>query len=203
MANSHFPKFGQYSLTRPITKSGNAFYWTALVNIAHGEAKNAQDARNRDFKYFTYQALREAGLIETIKGYYEITDKGMEYIRYYDANSNPTISFFEHYDNTTIKAIKCKNQPSQEVIDSIYRAGELHDLAENQSDIDIEATLAALPVSTLAAIKDITATVYVVNVERTNGANIYVERYTFDNQSDATIAKEIMNKANNTKAVLV
>jgi len=167
-----FTKYGQYSLTRPFTKNSEAHYWTIIEFLFNGGKVNAQHARNIDCKYMTYQALREANLIENIDGYYEITPKGIEYVKYYQNDSHPSKTFFEQYRKETSKTTGAGSQIDEQSISIIFKIQTTNNL-------------------------------YKVQVKRTNGANVYVERYDFENESDARIAKEIMDKAENTSAELV
>lgn len=175
-----FSKYGQYSLTRPITKNSEAYYWTVMVHIYNGGIVNAQYVRNREGKYMTYQALREAKLIKVIDGNYQITPKGKEYVEYYKKASNPTETFFDQYQEKAVTLFidELTNTPAIPVETKSRRVSNLGDIQT-------------------------TSNLYKVEVKRTNGANVYVESYTFENEADANIAKNIMGKAENTSASLV
>jgi hypothetical protein len=53
-------------------------------------------------RYMTFQALKEANLLENIDGYYELTSLGEDYIHYYENNVNTPLSFFEYIEDDSI-----------------------------------------------------------------------------------------------------
>jgi len=86
----------RYELTRPITKNGRAaFYWEVLKKAQRGITYNRSQIDNMG-SYMTFQALKEADLIENVGGKYCLTTYGEEYIQYYEMNPQPDESFFEY-----------------------------------------------------------------------------------------------------------
>lgn len=95
----------RYELTRPIYKNGGtAFYWDILKKAqSHITYKRAEIDRME--RYMTFQALVEANLLENIDGYYELTATGQDYIKYYESNHDPKVSFFEYTSDETTSNI--------------------------------------------------------------------------------------------------
>ena len=91
----------RFEFTRPITKDGDTTaYWDILKDIQGGAYYNRADA-NRMGKYMTFQALREAGLLDYSRtDGWELTQNGADYIAYYENNAQPQVSWFE-CDETT------------------------------------------------------------------------------------------------------
>ena len=167
-------KFGQYSLTKPLTLNGEAYYWTALLELNNGVKHTLKDVRFTDGKHFTFQALREAKLIVTENGEFKITTRGQAYINYYSVNSNPQKSFFDRNPMNTDTIIETKESfekrqdPNSKVIKSIIE------------------TVKHIPT---------TSKIYQIEVQRTNGASIYCEKYEFGTSEDRDLAINVLNRA--------
>lgn len=73
---------GRYKLSRPLTKKGEAFYWTILIKMYNG-ASFTRKQIDQMGKYMTFQALQQCGLITNDSGEYVITDIGVNYVNYY------------------------------------------------------------------------------------------------------------------------
>ncbi len=87
---------GRYKLSRPLTKKGEAFYWTILVKM-YGGASFTRKQINQMGKYMTFQALQQCGLIINDSGDYVITDIGVSYVNYYK-EAIPGENFFKFYN---------------------------------------------------------------------------------------------------------
>jgi len=169
-------KFGQYTLTKPLTLSGEAYYWTVLVALNQGIVYTLDRVRNRDFKYFTFQALREAKLIVSEKGEYKITTRGQAYITYYSLNDNPQESFFDRNPITAETVIITKEEK---------------ELKEKSVSTPTIEKIVSIPT---------TSNEYKIEVQRTNGASIYCEKYNFSTPEDRELAINVLNRAVNTTA---
>ena len=80
----------------PLTKKGEAFYWTILVKMYNG-ASFTRKQINQMGKYMTFQALQQCGLIINDSGDYVITDIGVSYVNYYK-EAIPGENFFKFYN---------------------------------------------------------------------------------------------------------
>ena len=87
---------GRYKLSRPLTKKGEAFYWTILVKMYKG-ASFTRKRIDQMGKYLTFQALQQCGLIINDSGNYVITDIGVSYVNYYK-EAIPGENFFKFYN---------------------------------------------------------------------------------------------------------
>ena len=86
----------RYKLSRPLTKKGEAFYWTILNKMYDG-ASFTRKQINQMGKYMTFQALQQCGLITNDSGDYVITDIGVSYVNYYK-EAIPGENFFKFYN---------------------------------------------------------------------------------------------------------
>ena len=87
---------GRYKLSRPLTKKGEAFYWTILIKMYNG-ASFTRKRIDQMGKYLTFQALQQCGLIINDSGDYVITDIGVSYVNYYK-EAIPGENFFKFYN---------------------------------------------------------------------------------------------------------
>ena len=109
---------GRYKLSRPITKKGEAFYWTILVKMYNG-ASFTRKRIDQMGKYLTFQALQQCGLIINDSGDYVITDIGVSYVNYYK-EAIPGENIFKYY-NTPENAFDdvTYHEPIADKIDSV------------------------------------------------------------------------------------
>ena len=87
---------GRYKLSRPITKKGEAFYWTILNKMFNGASFTRKQIDHMG-KYMTFQALQQCGLITNDSGEYVITDIGVDYVNYYKVFGPGDKNFFEFF----------------------------------------------------------------------------------------------------------
>lgn len=121
----------RYELTRPIYKNGNtSAYWDILKDIQRGVFYNRADA-NRMGNYMTFQALREAGLLDYSRtDGWELTNNGAEYITYYENNAQPEVSFFEKPTEQDTVSIydELETSPIQEMYAAVATPGGLYSI---------------------------------------------------------------------------